>query len=154
MALRWHSFLSRRCFTPKTCCASLSTLGSMLCSWILPRSGSTRCPYTCWPLANGCWPLLQHLNLSGTNLGNYRMAALPLRKWPKLKTSLNQMKDCNLDRDSIGYLTAASWPCLEHLQLLGNWLMPATAAILWKVDWPHVTRLDLCGLFFGSVYDH
>lgn len=38
----------------------------------LPRS-------SLYMLANDCWPLVQHVNLSGTNLSGYRMAALPLR---------------------------------------------------------------------------
>ena len=80
------------------------------------------------------------------------MAALHRCKWPELKTLL--MKDCNLDCHSIEYLTAASWPHLEHLQLLGNWLLPMFSCILCRGDWPRLSKLDLCGVFSGSISDH
>ena len=102
-------------------------------------------------LANGCWPLLQHLDLSSTNLYGRGMAALHRCKWPKLKTLA--IKNCNLNSDSIAYLTAACWPHLQYLQLLGNSLLLEDVAQLCKGNWLQLNRLDLCGVFAENCFD-
>ena len=98
-----------------------------------------------------CWPNLQHINLSHSNLHSKGMAALHHGDWPRLKTL--QLKKCNLDSGSIAYLVTAPWPNLEFLDLEGNRLDPADLAQLCMGRWVQLRKLDLSS-FCKSTLDH
>lgn len=99
-------------------------------------------------LANGTWPKLTSLDLSGLDLTTQSsigspscMEQLCRGTWPAL-TALN-LSHTQLDHAAIRYLTEVKLPKLETLNLSWTWLGDDAAVQLQRAQWPELRHLSV-----------